>query len=210
MIYTDHQINEGEFELRWVPLRRTLEGRYSFWPNIQTGYIFGNDSYPGSLHINEIFPCVTPSCIQVCHEGNSYNVDPFIHPLMFQTTPSPAGALLNWLTATFCLQLSVTMSPPPPLSPAGTLIDGEPKNISLTRKLVLLVMFCLAQFLDAFNISALFSAIPALQISMGMTQSQSIWVISAFQLTFASFLLIVRAHPFNSDLHFNIFLEWPY
>jgi len=102
------------------------------------------------------------------------------------------------------------MFPPPPVSPAGTLVDGEPKKLSLTRKLVLLAMCCLAQFLDGLNISALFSAIPALQISMGMTEGQSIWVISACQLTFASFLLIVRAPPFNSDLHFNINLEWPY
>ncbi|KAG0704079.1 major facilitator superfamily domain-containing protein [Suillus ampliporus] len=82
------------------------------------------------------------------------------------------------------------MLPLPPLSPAETLVDHEPKQLSHTRRLVLLVMFCLAQFLDAFNNSALFSAIPALEVSMGMTESQSIWVISAFQLTFASFLLI--------------------
>ncbi|KAG1748162.1 major facilitator superfamily domain-containing protein [Suillus lakei] len=82
------------------------------------------------------------------------------------------------------------MLPLPPLSPAQTLVDHEPKKLSLTRRLVLLVMFCLAQFLDAFNNSALFSAIPALEVSMGMTESQSTWIISAFQLTFASFLLI--------------------
>ncbi|KAG1718342.1 major facilitator superfamily domain-containing protein, partial [Suillus occidentalis] len=62
--------------------------------------------------------------------------------------------------------------------------------LSLTRRLILLVIFCLAQFLDSFNNSALFSAIPALEVSMGMTESQSTWIISAFQLTFASFLLI--------------------
>jgi hypothetical protein len=89
------------------------------------------------------------------------------------------------------------MSPPPTLSPAGTLVDGGPKELPLFRKLVLLVVFCLAQFLDAINNSALFSALPALEISMGMTESQSTWMISAFQLTFASFLLIVRAHPLN-------------
>ncbi|KAG2155332.1 major facilitator superfamily [Suillus bovinus] len=40
------------------------------------------------------------------------------------------------------------------------------------------------------NNSALFSAIPALEVSMGMTEIQSTWIMSAFQLTFASFLLI--------------------
>jgi hypothetical protein len=92
------------------------------------------------------------------------------------------------------------MLPLPPLSPAETLVDCEPKKLSLTRRLILLVIFCLAQFLDSFNNSALFSAIPALEVSMGMTESQSTWIISAFQLTFASFLLIVRAHPIDSDL----------
>ncbi|KAF9220638.1 MFS general substrate transporter [Gyrodon lividus] len=78
----------------------------------------------------------------------------------------------------------------PSVSPAQTLVDEPPKPLSLARKLVLLAMFCLAQFLDAFNNSALFAAIPALEASMGITESQSVWLISAFQLTFASSLLI--------------------
>ncbi|EGN97457.1 hypothetical protein SERLA73DRAFT_110686 [Serpula lacrymans var. lacrymans S7.3] len=83
------------------------------------------------------------------------------------------------------------MLPPPPLSPAETLVDGLPSpKLSTARKLVLLTIFCLAQFLDSFNNSALFSAIPALELSLNMTESQSTWIISAFQLTFASFLLI--------------------
>ncbi|OJA19293.1 hypothetical protein AZE42_13877, partial [Rhizopogon vesiculosus] len=76
------------------------------------------------------------------------------------------------------------MSPLPALSPAGTLVDGEPKGLPRTRKLVLLVIFCLVQFLDDFNYSALFSAIPAIEISMGMTESQSTWILTASQLTF--------------------------
>ncbi|KAG1894058.1 major facilitator superfamily domain-containing protein [Suillus fuscotomentosus] len=74
-----------------------------------------------------------------------------------------------------------------PLSQAETPVHHE---LSLTRKLVLLFMFCPAQFLDAFSNSALFSAIPVLEVSMGMTESQSTWIMSAFQLTFASFLLV--------------------
>jgi len=90
------------------------------------------------------------------------------------------------------------MSPLQPLSPVETLVDGQPKGLSLTRKLVMLVIFCFAQFLDDFNNSALFSAIPALDISMDMAGSQSTWIISASQLTFASFLLIVRVHLHES------------
>ncbi|KAG6372065.1 hypothetical protein JVT61DRAFT_8773 [Boletus reticuloceps] len=83
------------------------------------------------------------------------------------------------------------MSSPSPEPPAKTLADGPPKRLSLIRKLMLLMLFCFAQFLDAFNNSALFPAIPALEVSTGITQSQSAWIISAYQLTFASFLLIV-------------------
>jgi hypothetical protein len=98
------------------------------------------------------------------------------------------------------------MLPLPPLSPAETLVDHEPQNFSLTCRLILLVIFCLAQFLDSFNNSALFSAIPALEVSMGMTESQSTWIISAFQLTFASFLLIVHARLIDSDLALQHFI----
>lgn len=80
----------------------------------------------------------------------------------------------------------------PALSPAQTLVDGElPRPLSNARRYLLLVIFCLAQFLDAFNNSALFSAIPSLVRDLGFTEGESTWLISAFQLTFASFLLIV-------------------
>ncbi|PCH34680.1 MFS general substrate transporter, partial [Wolfiporia cocos MD-104 SS10] len=58
------------------------------------------------------------------------------------------------------------------------------------RRYILLAVFCCAQFLDSFNNSALFSAIPSLVNSLGISESESTWIISAFQLTFASFLLI--------------------
>ena len=80
------------------------------------------------------------------------------------------------------------------LSPAQTLVDGRvPQQYSTARRYVLLIIFCLAQFLDAFNNSALFSAIPALVTALDMTEAESTWIISAFQLTFASFLLIVSS-----------------
>lgn len=91
----------------------------------------------------------------------------------------------------------------PPLT--ISVVDG--KRLSVTRKLVLLVMFCLAQFLDAFNITALFTAIPALEVSMNMTASQSTWMFSASQLTFSSFLLIVRTNLVDPDLHFTYYFR---
>ncbi|KZT65692.1 MFS general substrate transporter [Daedalea quercina L-15889] len=78
-----------------------------------------------------------------------------------------------------------------PLSPTQTLVDGRvPQKYSAARRYLLLLIFCLAQFLDAVNNSALFSAIPDLENDLGIDEAQSTWVISAFQLTFASFLLI--------------------
>lgn len=94
------------------------------------------------------------------------------------------------------------MLPPPTLSPAETLVNGKlPGRPSTARKYVLLLIFCLAQFLDAFNNSSLFSAIPALVISLDMTESESTWIISAFQLTFASFLLVVRRFVYRLPLN---------
>ena len=90
--------------------------------------------------------------------------------------------------------LAPPSSKPTALSPAQTLVDGRvPQKYSPVRRYVLLLIFCLAQFLDAFNNSALFSAIPALVTSLDMSAAESTWIISAFQLTFASFLLIVRS-----------------
>jgi hypothetical protein len=72
------------------------------------------------------------------------------------------------------------MTPLQALSSAGMLVDSQPKEVPLSQKLFLLVIFYLAQLLDSFNGSALYSALPVLDISMGMTESQSTWMISAF------------------------------
>ncbi|PCH34681.1 MFS general substrate transporter [Wolfiporia cocos MD-104 SS10] len=78
-----------------------------------------------------------------------------------------------------------------PLSPAVTLVDGRPPQLyTPLRKYSLLVIFCAAQFLDAFNNGALFTAIPSLDVALGISEGEETWIISAFQLTFASFLLI--------------------
>lgn len=87
-----------------------------------------------------------------------------------------------------------------PGSPVTTLTDEPTKRFSLARKVVLLLMFCFAQFLDAFNNAALVPAIPTLVRSVGITGSQLAWIISAFQLTFASFLLMVSMSLHTRDV----------
>ncbi|KIK59716.1 hypothetical protein GYMLUDRAFT_44149 [Collybiopsis luxurians FD-317 M1] len=71
-------------------------------------------------------------------------------------------------------------------------------TISGWRKGVLLFIFCFAQFLDAFNNSALFAAIPPISTDIGINNSNSVWIISAYQLTFASLLLMMGSF---SDLY---------
>ena len=97
--------------------------------------------------------------------------------------------------------LGKTPSTPPAsvaLSPTETLADGRiPQKYSPARRYVLLVVFCLSQALDAYNAAALFPAIPALVSSLNITEAESTWIISGFQLTFASFLLIV-SHVFSA------------
>ncbi|KAI9461385.1 major facilitator superfamily domain-containing protein [Boletus coccyginus] len=63
-------------------------------------------------------------------------------------------------------------------------------ELSAARKIVLLFLFCLSPFLDTFNSAALFSAIPVIATSTGLNNSQSVWLNSAYQLSFAALLLI--------------------
>ena len=59
------------------------------------------------------------------------------------------------------------------------------------RKRILFLIFCLAQFLDIFNNSALFSAIPAIAEALQMSPSEASWLVSAYSITFSSLLLVV-------------------
>ncbi|KAG8822326.1 hypothetical protein FRC17_009594 [Serendipita sp. 399] len=63
-------------------------------------------------------------------------------------------------------------------------------KVSTVRKIALLSMFTFAEFLDAFNNSALFPAIPIITADLSFNVSETVWIISAYQLTFAAFLLV--------------------
>ncbi|KZT67238.1 MFS general substrate transporter [Daedalea quercina L-15889] len=77
---------------------------------------------------------------------------------------------------------SVTTTTPPP---ARQLLS----SLSTARKLTLLIIFCLAQYIDSFNISALFAATPPISADLNISNAISVWTTSAYQLTFAAFLL---------------------
>ncbi|KAI0043880.1 MFS general substrate transporter [Auriscalpium vulgare] len=63
-------------------------------------------------------------------------------------------------------------------------------NLSKLHKGTLLMLFCLAEFMDAFVASALFPAIPAMERSLNIKTNEIVWVFSAYSATFAAFLLI--------------------
>jgi MFS family permease len=89
------------------------------------------------------------------------------------------------------------------LSPTSTICvekcsEPKPRQLSPARKYALLAVFCIAQLIDVFNNSSVISAIPTLVTALDMTENESTWVVSAFQLTFASFLLVVC--PFHTSV----------
>ena len=63
---------------------------------------------------------------------------------------------------------------------------------SALRKYMLLAIFCLAQFLDVVNNASIITAIPTIASKLSVSSSEQVWLISATQLAFASFLLLVR------------------
>ncbi|KZS86477.1 MFS general substrate transporter [Sistotremastrum niveocremeum HHB9708] len=78
----------------------------------------------------------------------------------------------------------------PSTSPSLLEAEAEAKRPSSSLRILLLLFFCLAQFLDVFNVSALFPAVPTISEQLKMNASESVWIISAYPLTFASFLLL--------------------
>lgn len=85
--------------------------------------------------------------------------------------------------------------------------SSEPAIRSTALRSLLLLLFSLAQFIDIFNISALFAALPVLTTSLEMNAGQAIWVISAYQLTFAAFLLLVSHSQFLSRC-MSLKIDW--
>ena len=77
--------------------------------------------------------------------------------------------------------------------------DSELASTSTARKLALLTIFSLAEFLDTFNNSALFPAIPIISAELRFEPSETVWIVSAYQLTFAAFLLVVSISNVSFD-----------
>jgi hypothetical protein len=68
-------------------------------------------------------------------------------------------------------------------------------TLSTNRKILLAFFLCLAQFLDTVANSSLFAAIPLISVQLGISNPDSVWLISGYQLTFAALLLGVSVLP---------------
>lgn len=69
-------------------------------------------------------------------------------------------------------------------------VKPDLSKVSRSRKLTLLGLFTFGAFLDSFNNSALFPAIPVIANELGFDPSETVWIISGYPLTFAAFLLM--------------------
>ncbi len=58
------------------------------------------------------------------------------------------------------------------------------------RERLLLVLMCSTQFLNVANISSVNIALPDIAAELGFDQATLPWVVSAYLLTFAGFLLV--------------------
>ncbi|KIM20680.1 hypothetical protein M408DRAFT_333858 [Serendipita vermifera MAFF 305830] len=63
-------------------------------------------------------------------------------------------------------------------------------KVSKLRKIFLLLMFTCASFLDSFGNSALFPAVPVIAEELSFDPSETVWIISAYVITLAAFLLM--------------------
>ncbi|KAJ8488461.1 hypothetical protein ONZ45_g13945 [Pleurotus djamor] len=68
--------------------------------------------------------------------------------------------------------------------------DSEGTNLSGIRKALMLAIVCFAQFFDLFNANAAIVSLPSMGEDLNFAPSELQWVLSAYTLTFASFLLI--------------------
>ncbi len=108
------------------------------------------------------------SCSQLTLEQSSANVEPCSSSKLDATISCP-----------------LTGGTAPDISPAA--------RMSSARRYVLFAMFCVANALDAYNLNALFTALPVLREHFGLGEADASWVMSAFELTYAAFLLVVSS-----------------
>ena len=66
----------------------------------------------------------------------------------------------------------------------------SPAHPSRARALLLLVLLCSVQFIDAFDVSSMGPALPEIQRDLGMSPDTLQWVVTAYVLGYGGFLLL--------------------
>ncbi|EKM82252.1 hypothetical protein AGABI1DRAFT_126582 [Agaricus bisporus var. burnettii JB137-S8] len=62
-------------------------------------------------------------------------------------------------------------------------------TLPFRRKIALTAFLCLAPFLDTLANASLFAAFPPISLDLGISNSNAVWIVSGYQLTFAALLL---------------------
>ncbi|KAG0262443.1 hypothetical protein BG011_010160 [Mortierella polycephala] len=77
-------------------------------------------------------------------------------------------------------------------------------------KWAILIVFCLAQFLDIANLSAVNISLPTIKAELHFSDRQLPWIVNAFTLTFGTFLLIggKLGDKYGHKLYFLVGLVW--
>ncbi|KAF9925473.1 hypothetical protein FBU30_004753 [Linnemannia zychae] len=85
-----------------------------------------------------------------------------------------------------------------------------PKSVHSTPKWAILVVFCLAQFIDVANLSAVNISLPTIKAELNFSESQLPWIVNAFTLTFGTFLLIggKLGDKYGHKMFFLVGLVW--
>lgn len=81
-------------------------------------------------------------------------------------------------------------SPSPSSELEKAALISELNTLPPYRKLSILIILCTALFLDTFNNSSLFTALPVLSLRINIPDNESVWLFGGYQLTFAALLLI--------------------
>jgi EmrB/QacA subfamily drug resistance transporter len=97
----------------------------------------------------------------------------------YQASPLPAA---GW---------AARMSAVAPASPEAQAVASEPAGRGLrSRTTWLLIVCCVAQFMVILDLSIVNVALPSIQSSLGFTAPELQWIVDAYAITFAGFLML--------------------
>ncbi|MGH2902145.1 MAG: MFS transporter [Solirubrobacteraceae bacterium] len=83
------------------------------------------------------------------------------------------------------------MSAVAPVGPGAEVLEPEPARRGLgSRSTWLLVVCCVAQFMVILDLSIVNVALPSIQSSLGFTAPELQWIVDAYAITFAGFLML--------------------